>query len=189
MTSDTKKAVLNALKNRAVNTGIEVKLASGKISNIYVDSKKLTLHGPSLDLVSKLYCDFLFSTPHRAKSVAGVSVGGDPLVAGVILEAHRRGIDVEGLLVRKETKSHGLSQGRAVEGAKASPALYPLWLLEDVVSTGKSSLEAIRNMKKEGYQLQGLLCLVDREMGGLESVKKEASIEAVSLFKLSELEV
>ena len=171
---------------RAVSRGKVITLASGKVSDTYVDCKKLSLHGPSLDTLSEALFAKLRALDSGPFAVAGVSVGGDPLVAGVIIAGARQNVELQGLLVRKEAKKHGMSQGRSVEGPAATD-VGPLWLLEDVVSTGGSSLTALQNLQQEGYKVTGILCIVDREMGGLEKLRDAFPIRAEALFRLSEL--
>jgi orotate phosphoribosyltransferase len=163
-------------------------MASGQKTDVYFNMKGVTLRGESLSLVSELFLNELIEHENSSVQIAGVSVGGDPLVAGVLLKAyqyaHQKQV-LSGLLVRKEAKSHGLSQGKAVDGEP--PTGQGVWLLEDVVSTGGSSLKALGFLENEGYKLKGLLTLLDREMGGLEAIqKKYPSLKVLSLFKLSE---
>ncbi|MBS1984923.1 MAG: hypothetical protein JST16_12205 [Bdellovibrionales bacterium] len=182
-----KKELLELVRQRAWLRNIEVKLASGKASNFYFDCKRVTLHGPSLELVSLAFWNELTAQSPAPSHVAGVSVGGDPLVAGILLEAWRqKRTELGGLLVRKEKKSHGLSQGRAVDGVVASETTS-VWLVEDVISTGGSSLTAAEHLRAEGYPLQGILCMIDREMGGVESLRQKLDIPVLSLLRLSEI--
>jgi orotate phosphoribosyltransferase len=118
--------------------------------------------------------------------VAGVSVGGDPLVSGIVIEASNNQQEWEALLIRKEPKKHGFTQGRAVEGSLPNAAMK-IWLVEDVISTGKSSLEAADQLKKEGYPLSGVLALVDREMGGVQKIQSELSLPVRAVFRVSEI--
>jgi orotate phosphoribosyltransferase len=184
ISDDLNSRVLHLLRTRALVQGVEVKLASGKPSNFYIDCKRISLHGPSLALVSQAFFEML--KVDAPSHVAGVSVGGDPLVAGVIIEAARESLEWGGLLVRKEKKAHGMSQGRAVDGVLGKET-RSVWLVEDVVSTGGSSLTAARHLLEEGYPLRGIVCLVDREMGGPEMLKKELGLPVHALFRVSEV--
>jgi orotate phosphoribosyltransferase len=163
-------------------------MASGLKTDIYFDMKRATLNSQGLALVSAALFEKLKNEySEKNIQVAGVSVGGDPLVASVLLES--LGDDSypvkSGLLVRKEPKSHGASQGSAVDGAP--PAGDGVVLLEDVVSTGGSSLKALKYLQSAGYKVLGLICVINREMAGLEAIKKEfPNIKTDSLFKMSE---
>jgi orotate phosphoribosyltransferase len=184
--SSERVTLRTALRERAVQRDVQVTLASGQASNFYVDCKKVTLYGPSLRALSEVFVDELEKLEPRPTAIAGVSVGGDPIVAGVIMAAAQRGWELDGLLVRKEAKKHGLSQGRAVEGPAPHLAMK-VYLLEDVVSTGGSSLTAAQHLNSEGYVLSGMLCIVDREMGGREKLQTELKIPVTSLFKKADL--
>lgn len=174
------------LKERALRTGVEVKLASGQVSNYYINCKQVTLHGPSLSVLSQVFVGELQKLATRPQQVAGVCVGGDPIVAGVIQAAADKGWELEALLVRKEAKKHGMSAGKAVEGAPADPR-KKVFLLEDVVSTGGSLIDAAQNLRNEGYDLQGVMCIVDRQMGGAEKIEAALKLPLYSIFKVQEL--
>src|SRR4051812_22386800 len=114
MATQLKELLTQALKQRSLKKGGTFKLASGQESNVYVDSKGITLHAPSL----KILCDYFLQTWEseglKPAAIAGVSVGGDPLATGLALAAWAKGAETDILLVRKEKKDHGGSQGRAV---------------------------------------------------------------------------
>lgn len=177
-------SVLDLIRDRALVKGVEVKLASGQSSNFYVDCKRITLHGPSLKRVGEAFWARLKS--ERPTLIAGVSVGGDPLVAAILIAALQDGVELSGLLVRKEKKSHGLAQGRAVDGPESTEK-DSVWLVEDVISTGGSSLKAAEHLVSEGYKLKGILSLVDREMGGIQSLGQKFGVPVISLHKISEI--
>jgi orotate phosphoribosyltransferase len=183
---DDLKALISDLKTRALIQGEEFTLASGIKSSVYVDCKQVTLWGPSLARISRLFLKELRSISPKPAVAAGVSIGGDPLVAGVLMEAERSQWPLEGLLIRKEAKDHGRSQGRRWEGRQPSSA-DTIWLLEDVISTGKSSLSAAQYLFEAGFKLGGILSIVDREMGGNEKLTKELKIPVRSLLRLSQL--
>ncbi len=183
---DDLSQIRNYLRVRALITGQEFTLASGKKSSVYLDCKQVTLWGPSLASISRLFVDELQKIAERPTYVAGVSIGGDPLVAGVLFEADRRKWSLEGLLIRKEAKDHGRSVGRRWEGREPKSS-DRIWLLEDVISTGKSSLSAAQYMNEAGFPLAGILSIIDREMGGQESLSKSLGLPVRSLLKLSQL--
>ena len=179
--------LVQLFKGRALKKGSPHKLASGLVSNIYVNSKEITLHGPSLLVLSKILVAALAEQSDVPTLVAGVSIGGDPIVAGVILEAARQNWGLGGLLVRKEPKAHGATSGRCVEGAPPKEN-DRVWLLEDVVSTGASSITAAQNLLNEGYPLAGVMVLVDRQMGGLQKLRQMFEVPVIALITLAELE-
>lgn len=176
----------NYMRERAVMKDVNVTLASGQASNFYVDCKRVSLHGPALLSLSEVFFEELQKLSPKPVAVAGVSVGGDPIIAGILTIAAQKNWALEGLLVRKEAKKHGLSSGKAVEGARLK-AHGPVWLVEDVVSTGGSSLVAAQHLRDEGFRLAGIFCIVDREMGGAQKLAEELKIPVRSLFKKAEL--
>jgi orotate phosphoribosyltransferase len=178
--------LLNDLKNHALIRGKDIVLASGQKSDYYVNSKKITLHGGRLNILAKVILDWLQERNIELTHVAGVSVGGDPIVAAVSILSAQQNKPLSMLLIRKEKKSHGATTGKAVEGDDPS-MVKTCWLLEDVISTGGSSLKAARFMADEGYQLGGILCLLDREMGGVKNLESELKIPVHSLFTVKQL--
>ncbi len=186
MARQLREKVREALLQRCLKKGGTFKLASGKESNVYVDSKGITLHASSLKLLSEYFWEVWSTQKMNPSSIAGVSVGGDPLATALALEGMEQG-EKNILLVRKEKKDHGGTQGRAVEGLKSSDLRGPLFLVEDVMSTGGSSAKALRFLKEEGYKVDAAWVILDREMGAKESLEKEFGIPVYSLFKLSDL--
>jgi orotate phosphoribosyltransferase len=182
------KTLLDHLKQDALKTGVDIVLASGQRSNYYVDSKQVSLQGPSLALIGAEFWKLLETQSPRPDSVAGVSIGGDPLAAAALLEAHRKGVSLEAFLIRKEAKGHGATQGGRIEGRKhLRPSLKSLWLLEDVISTGGSSLSAAKHLLEEGYPLKGVACILDREMGGAERLSSELGVPVLALYRIRDV--
>ena len=118
-----------------------------------------------------------------ALAVAGLTLGADPLVSGVAMAAAQIGRDLDALIVRKEAKGHGT--GAWLEGP-LPVAGSVVTVLEDVVTTGGSSLKAVNQLKEAGYQINRVVTIVDREEGGAAAMDK-AGLELISLFRLSEV--
>ncbi len=115
--------------------------------------------------------------------VAGLTLGADPLVSGVVMLAAQSGINLSGLIVRKEAKGHGT--GAWLEGPMP-PKGSVITVLEDVVTTGGSSLKAVEKLRNQGYLVNQVLAIVDREEGGLDAMSK-ADLSLNSLFFLKEI--
>jgi orotate phosphoribosyltransferase len=183
-----KAELLHHLKTQALKTGVDVVLASGQRSTYYVDSKQVSLFGPSLALIARAFWAELKKQNPIPDAVAGVSLGGDPLASSVVLEAWKEGRALDAFLIRKESKGHGATQGGRIEGRKdRKDELKSLWLLEDVISTGGSSLSAATHLKELGYPLKGILCILDREMGGIQKLSQDLGVPVLALFKIRDL--
>ena len=174
-----KENLLTLLAQKAYRFG-DFSLASGKKSSHYVNCKPVSLSGEGLLLISSL---FLKQTTQSDSGVAGLTLGADPLVSGVVMLAAQSGIELSGLIVRKEAKGHGT--GSWLEGP-LPPRGSVITVLEDVVTTGASSLKAVDQLRNEGYLVNQVLAIVDREEGGLAAMSK-ADLDLNSLFYLKEI--
>jgi orotate phosphoribosyltransferase len=172
-------AVLTLLAGRAYRHG-RFTLASGRTSEHYVNCKPVSLSGIGLALLSEL---LLEQVEEAAVAVAGLTLGADPLVSGVALAAALAGRPLDALIVRKEAKGHGT--GAWLEGP-LPPAGSRISVLEDVVTTGGSSLKAVRQLREAGYTVERVITIVDRQEGGQEAMAA-AGLELRSLFLLDEI--
>lgn len=161
------------LRQRAYREG-SVTLASGRTSDFYIDCKQVTLDaegawhvGVCLEARVQRYA--LAHGPVAA--VGGLTLGADPLATAVALVGHVQGRGRPAFIVRKNPKGHGT--GRHLEGTEALPAASELVVLEDVVTTGGSALEAVRRVREAGFKVRKVLGLVDRQEGGKEAIKRE----------------
>ncbi|WP_269609581.1 orotate phosphoribosyltransferase [Prochlorococcus marinus] len=174
-----KENLLTLLAQQAYRFG-DFSLASGKKSSHYVNCKPVSLSGPGLLSISSL---FLKQLNESDSAVAGLTLGADPLVSGVVMLAAQSGINLSGLIVRKEAKGHGT--GAWLEGP-LPPKGSVITVLEDVVTTGGSSLKAVEKLRNQGYLVNQVLAIVDREEGGLDAMSK-ADLDLNSLFFLREI--
>jgi len=174
-----KENLLTLLAQKAYKFG-DFSLASGRKSSHYVNCKPVTLSGEGLLFISSL---FLKQIDENDMGVAGLTLGADPLVSGVVMLAAQSGIDLSGLIVRKEAKGHGT--GAWLEGP-LPPKGSVITILEDVVTTGGSSLKAVEKLRTEGYVVNRILAIVDREEGGEKTIKK-AGLSLNSFFYLKEI--
>ncbi len=171
-----KEELLKLLKEYAYKKG-EFKLSSGKTSEHYLNCKPVTLTGRGLTLTSLLMLEQV-----KTNIVAGLTLGADPLVCGVSLVSALDGRLVNALIVRKEPKGHGTEAW--IEGL-LPPKDTKVTVLEDVVTTGGSAIKAVEKLRDAGYIVEKVVAVVDRQEGGEEAMK-EAGLELVSIFKLSE---
>ena len=176
---EQRQTLLRQLARDAYRRG-HFTLASGRQSEHYVNCKPVSLSGSGLALVSAAMLPHVESA---SVAVAGLTLGADPLVSGVAMTAAAAGRSLDALIVRKQAKGHGT--GAWLEGPlPKSGALVTV--LEDVVTTGGSSLKAVNQLKEAGYRVQRVVTIVDREEGGAAAMHA-AGLDLVSLFLLSEV--
>ncbi len=173
---------LEILKTLSYEEGDFV-LASGKRSTFYIDCKETTLNQEGMFLAGKTMYQMVREIP-GIEAVGGVSIGGDPLVCSVVLSAFSAGDKLAGFFIRKEPKGHGTN--RWVEGAKNLRPGMNVIILEDVVTTGGSSIKAIDAAENEGYTVKGIVAILDRLDGGKEAIEAKGYLFR-SIFTLSDL--
>ena len=145
-----------------------VTLVSGRQSNFYVDGKQTSLHPRGAYLIGRLFLERLAAFgPVDAEG--GPTLGADPLAAATSLVSELEGVGIPGFIVRKEPKGHGTQSW--IEGKRNLTPGARVVILEDVVTTGGSSLKAVDRVEGEGYQVLGVLALVDRQEGGREALE------------------
>ena len=151
--------LLKVFRERALKFG-DFTLASGKKSTYFLDGKQITLHSTGLRLVAEGLLDLLAGVEFEA--FGGMSIGADPIVGAVLTVAAERGRDLTGFLVRKEPKGHGTN--RCIEGP-LTPEMRVV-IVDDVVTTGGSSLQAIDRVVEFGCKVVQVVAIVDRLEGG-----------------------
>ena len=152
-------------------------LASGKQSAHYLNCKPVSLNGIGLQLISNLFLELIDSS---SKAVAGLTLGADPLVSGVIVTAASKGLLLDALIIRKEVKEYGTKAG--LEGPILNEGTI-VTVLEDVVTTAGSAIKAINKLRENNFIVKEVLSIVDRKEGGYEALK-EQNIQLKSLFSL-----
>ncbi|MDB5036650.1 MAG: orotate phosphoribosyltransferase [Bacteriovoracaceae bacterium] len=163
----------------------EVTLASGRKSNFYIDVKRVSLTAEGSVLIGKGLFEIIKKYFPEAKAVGGLTLGADPLVTAVAYTSQLEKLPINAFIVRKEAKGHGT--GKLIEGGHELPPNSPIVILEDVVTTGGSGLEAARKVKDHGWKILGIAAVVDREEGGRENIEKEG-FKLYSLFRKSDFE-
>jgi orotate phosphoribosyltransferase len=148
----------------------KVILSSGRESDFYIDCRQTTLDAEGGLLTGRLFCAML-EQGERPEAVGGITLGADPIVTAVSLTSSLRGWPVPAFIIRKEPKKHGTAQW--IEGTKNLRPGMRVAILEDVVTTGASTLRAIERAVGAGLVVVRVLCLVDRNEGGSDSVAKE----------------
>ena len=150
--------LLQVFKERAVSFG-NFTLASGKQSTYYINSKKAIFHSEAAWLLAEVLWEM--TQDLKLDAVGGLEVGAIPLAAVMAQRYHAGGKALEGFFVRKQAKAHG-SQER-IEGV-LRPGMR-VGVLDDVLTTGGSVIQAIEEIEKAGAQIAAVLCIVDRLEG------------------------
>lgn len=158
-------ALIQLIKEKALKTGHFI-LASGREASYYLDCRQITLTGRGANLIADGILDLLGDQVPDA--VGGMAIGADPITAAIITVAGQRGIPINGFIVRKEAKQHG--RGRDVEGP-VEPGQRVV-IVEDVVTTGGSSLRAIERVEAFGLTVDRVIAIVDRMEGGREAFEQ-----------------
>jgi orotate phosphoribosyltransferase len=169
----------NLVKSDAVRYGKFI-LASGKESDFYVDLRKVTLHPRGAALIGELIYDIIKDL--EVDAVGGMSIGADPIATAVSLEAFRAGKEIMAFLVRKAQKDHGtrnLIEGPVVPGQRAV-------VVEDVITTGASTLAAIDQIKGAGLSIDMVVAILDRCEGGRQTIEAQG-YRVRSLLKRTDL--
>lgn len=174
-------ALLELLRERSLRRGDFV-LASGAHSHYYIDARPTTMSSAGQHLIGRLGLAELDRRGWTASAVGGLTLGADPVAYAIAHASALAGRRIDAFTVRKQAKAHGT--GRRVEGnlGKSDAAV----VVEDVMTSGKSALEAIEAVQAEGARVLGVLTVVDREAGGAERLTAEG-IAVAALFTARDL--
>ena len=155
-------------------------LVSGKKSRFYFDSKKTTLRPEGASLVATEMLRLLSDKEIEADAIGGLTLGADPIVCPIAALSHGTESPLRAFIVRKEAKGHGTT--RQIEGDLEPHSRVVV--VDDVVTTGGSTLKAIEAAEQAGHEVVAVVCLVDREQGGAEALGRWPFFP---LFKRSEI--
>jgi len=185
MANDNRTDLLNLIATLSFKLG-DFTLASGQKSDYYIDCRITTLHAEGGRLSGLVFYDMIREHFPQAEGVGGLTMGADPLVSNTASASawyrHESGQDlldnglVNGFLVRKAEKTHGT--GRRIEGFLKQGA--KVVIVDDVCTTGGSTITAIEATQAAGMEVIGVLCLVDREQGGRANI--EAAVPSAPFF-------
>jgi orotate phosphoribosyltransferase len=141
------------------------KLVSGRMSNYYFNCKAVSLYPEGMYLIGNLIFDLIKDMD--IKGIGGLTLGADPIAYAVAYTSYFKGKPIEAFVVRKTAKSHGLMkwiEGNVKKGERVV-------IVDDVITTGKSTIEAINMAKEEGLEIAKVIALIDRQEGGREAVE------------------
>jgi orotate phosphoribosyltransferase len=184
MDQDSLRKLTRLIRTRSYREG-QFKLASGKESTFYIDMKATTLHPEGASLVGRLVVEAILESGLPCEGVGGMTLGADPIATAVSLAAFAKGKIWPAFIVRKEAKDHGTA--RYLEGSENLRAGAPVVVLEDVVTTGGSSLKAIERIREAGLNPVAVVTIVDRETGGGDTFVK-AGLKFLRLTTLQEVQ-
>ena len=161
MADDARERLVRELRDHALVIG-EVTLTSGRTAQYYVDAKRAILRPEGFRALGELVA----AEAERlgATAVGGMTMGADPIACAALAG----GAPVKAFFVRKDRKQHGLQ--RWIEGPELEPGERCL-VVEDVVTTGGSTVKAIERIQEEGFEVAGVVSVLDRLAGGGEAIR------------------
>ncbi len=159
----------------------KVVLSSGKVSNYYVDVRRISLSSRGIYLTSRLIWDIV--KKEKATAFGGPTLGADPIVAGVCLLAAQEGKTLKGFIIRKEPKKHG--RQNLIEGKELSKK-DKIIIVDDTATSGSSLIKSIEALKQSGLKPFKAIAVVDREEGARDNLAK-LNCPLISLFKAGEI--
>ena len=175
-----KQQLLELLAEKSFRLG-EFKLSSGGNSDYYIDCRTTTLDARGAQLTGQVFVEEIQAQGWKPEAVGGLTMGADPIVVAVAVVSG----ELNGFLVRKAEKQHGT--GQRIEGFRKKTA--PVVIVDDVCTTGSSTIQAIEAAREFGFQLVGIMCLVERrEANGRPNVEKAAAgVPFVSIFNNNDI--
>jgi orotate phosphoribosyltransferase len=172
-----RERLISALREHALVIG-EVVLTSGRTAHYLVDAKRAILLPEGFQALAELVAQQ--ATEWGATAVGGMTMGADPIACAALAG----GADVKAFFVRKEAKQHGLS--RRIEGPPLHTADRCM-LVEDVVTTGGSTIRALAALREERRQVCGVLAICDRLAGGAEAIERAAGVPFLALTTIDDV--
>jgi orotate phosphoribosyltransferase len=159
----------------------EFQLSSGGTSDYYIDCRATTLDARGAQLVGQVFLDEMRAQSWHADAIGGLTMGADPIVVSVAVTSGT----LHGFLVRKAEKQHGT--GQRIEGFREKGARVVI--VDDVCTTGSSTVQAIEAAREFGFEVAGVMCLVERQDAhGRPSVEKAAApANFISIFTATEV--
>jgi orotate phosphoribosyltransferase len=178
--SPARQELLRLLARKSFKLG-EFKLSSGGTSDYYIDCRLTTLDARGAQLTGQVFLEEIQSRAWNPQAIGGLTMGADPIVVAVAVTSGT----IHGFLVRKAEKQHGT--GQRIEGFREEHARVVI--VDDVCTTGASTIQAIEAAREFGFDVVGAMCLVEREEAqGRPNVEK-AAVPApfVSLFTANDV--
>ena len=184
MAASSREQLLTMLAEKSFRLG-QFKLSSGGTSDYYIDCRLTTLDARGALLTGETVLQELQNRGWNADAMGGLTMGADPIVTATSVISAQHSTPVNVFLVRKAEKAHGT--GQRIEGFRQTPARVVI--VDDVCTTGASTIQAIAAAREYGFEIIGVLCLVEREeAGGRANVEKAAApAPFVALFTANDV--
>ncbi|MGO9402624.1 MAG: orotate phosphoribosyltransferase [Terriglobales bacterium] len=178
--STARQELLKLLAQKSFRLG-EFKLSSGGTSDYYIDCRTTTLNARGAQLVGEVFLDEMRDQGWHADAIGGLTMGADPIVVAVAVISGT----LHGFLVRKAEKQHGTTQ--RIEGFREKGARVVI--VDDVCTTGSSTVQAIEAAREFGFKVVGVMCLVEREDARGRPNVEEAAAPApfISIFTATDV--
>jgi orotate phosphoribosyltransferase len=178
--SPARQELQRLLAHKSFKLG-EFKLSSGSISDYYIDCRLTTLDARGSQLTGQVFLEEIRQRGWKPHAIGGLTLGADPIVVAVSVTSG----ELNGFLVRKAEKQHGT--GQRIEGFREKGARVVI--VDDVCTSGASTIQAIDAAREFGFEVVGAMCLVEREeSGGRPNVEKAASpAPFVAIFTASDI--
>lgn len=155
------------------------KLVCGEMSRFYFDCKRTTLRADGQFYIGQMMYELIKDS--KIKAVGGLTLGADAISTAIAYTSHMYNAPIDAMIVRKAIKDHGTQ--RKIEGMVYPPHKTNVVVVDDVITTGGSTIDAILAFREAGYIVQKAVILIDREeMNGRENVLKHVP-EVISLFR------
>ncbi len=184
MAESAREKLLAMLAEKSFRLG-QFTLSSGKTSDYYIDCRLTTLDAQGALLTGQAIFQEIQGRGWRPDAIGGLTMGADPVVVATSVISAQHGKPIHGFLVRKGEKTHGT--GQRIEGFRQKPARVVI--VDDVCTTGASTIQAIEAAREYGFEVLGVMCLVDRqESDGRANVERTAApAPFVALFTANDV--
>ena len=178
--SAARSQLLQVLAEKSFRLG-QFRLSSGGTSDYYIDCRVTTLDALGARLTGEVFWQEIQARGWRPQAIGGLTMGADPVVSAVAVVSGQ----VHGFLVRKAEKQHGT--GQRIEGFRQKGARVVI--VDDVCTTGASTIQAIQAAREFGFEIVGVMCLVEREEAGGRPNVEQAAAPApfVALFTANDV--
>ncbi|KPJ59332.1 MAG: orotate phosphoribosyltransferase [Deltaproteobacteria bacterium DG_8] len=182
---DDRARLLQLIKEKSYEER-KVILSSGRESTFYFDGKQTTLNPEGSYITGKLLYQKIRNSSVPVEAVGGMTLGADPIVTSIAIVSFLEGNPLPAFIIRKEPKKHGTCKW--IEGKANLPPQAKVAIVEDVVTTGRTTLQAISRAEEEGLQVIQVLALIDREEGGSQHLSQRG-YKLESIFSHSDFKV